>query len=78
MKNPKVFIAFFVTDDEPLNLGEIGMLIENKANRIMKGEDKFGLEWSCVGTAPSYIIVPKEAVPYGERTGIFPKQESEA
>ena len=76
MKEPKVFPAFFVTDAEDITLDEMQKLVEAKAKEL-----KFGNKyrnWMTMGTGTTYIVVPKEAIPYGEASGLFVDVEEEA
>ena len=76
MKDPKVFPAFFVTDEEDVTLDEMQALVEAKAKEL-----KFGKEyrnWMAMGTGTTYIVVPKETIPYGEASGLFTDMEEEA
>lgn len=76
MKDPKVFPAFFVTDEEDVTLEEMQALVEAKAKEL-----KFGNKyrnWMAMGTGTTYIVVPKEAIPYGEASGLFADVEEEA
>jgi len=76
MKDPKVFPAFFVTDEEGLGLEEIRALVEAKAKELKLGKEH--PNWMAIGTGTTYIVVPKEAIPYGEATGLFTDMEEEA
>jgi len=75
MKDPKVFPAFFVTDEEDITLDEMQKLVEAKAKEL-----KFGNKyrnWMAMGTGTTYIVVPKETIRYGEATGLFTDMEEE-
>ena len=77
MKNPKVFNAFFVIDEEELTLEEIAGIVESKIKATFKDPNTVNGEWTSMSTGTSYILVPVEAVPLGEKTGIFPNKKEE-